>query len=92
MAAGETFLVGEEGPELFTTDEPGMIWTNQQTRAVLSGSSGGRSGVGMAGGNTTVIHIHVAGSVVAEEQLEGIVRTYAIDRTRRTGQPWIPTP
>jgi hypothetical protein len=90
MAAGETFLVGEEGPELFTADEPGMVWSNQQTRAVLSGGGGSRSGVGMGGGNTTVIHIHVAGSVVAEEQLERIVRTYAIDRTRRTGKPWIP--
>jgi hypothetical protein len=79
--------VGEKGPELFTADEPGMVWTNQQTRAVLSGGS--RS-VGAMGGGTTVIHIHVAGSILTEQGLESIVRSYAIDRVRRTGKPWIP--
>lgn len=38
----------------------------------------------------TVIHVHVAGSVVTVKQLAEDLRNAAIAKQRQTGQPWIP--
>lgn len=52
VAAGRTYLVGEEGPELVTFGAAGMVHTAAQTRAMMSGASGG--GTAMAGGGYSV--------------------------------------
>lgn len=44
VQAGKPYLVGEEGPELVTFAANGTVHTAEQTKAMLSGSSGGSSG------------------------------------------------
>jgi murein DD-endopeptidase MepM/ murein hydrolase activator NlpD len=45
--AGQTYLVGEEGPELFKSNSPGRIVPHRETARQLAGGAGGP-------GNTTV--------------------------------------
>lgn len=56
VQAGKPYLVGEEGPELVTFAANGTVHTAAQTKAMLSGSSGG-SDPGPSG-TTTVVHEH----------------------------------
>lgn len=44
VAAGRTYLVGERGPELVTFGASGMVHNAAESRAMMSGTSGGSSG------------------------------------------------
>ncbi|WP_404411825.1 phage tail tip lysozyme [Lactiplantibacillus xiangfangensis] len=48
-APGKWALVGEEGPELFKTDEPGTVVPHEQTKQLLNGTAGER--LNASGGN-----------------------------------------
>ncbi len=64
VLAGQTYLVGELGPELFTATQNGHITTAAQTQQI------------MAGGGSTVYNLHVDGRRVGmDPRLEQAVRT-----------------
>lgn len=64
---GGRFIVGEKGPELFMPRTAGTIIPNSQT-----GSAG-----------STTVHVHVAGSLIAEAELARIVEDQMIRASRR---------
>lgn len=53
VQAGRPYLVGEEGPELVTFGQDGMVHNASQTAAMMSGSSGGSAW----GGGATTVHL-----------------------------------
>lgn len=63
---GKVVTVGENGPELFIADTPGMVVDAATTRQMVRGArSGGRGSVGVGGGGgvTQVVHITINGAV-----------------------------
>jgi TP901 family phage tail tape measure protein len=86
VRAGEAYVVGEAGPELLVMGgQPGTIVPNDALNfntphgTIGSGSGGG------GGGGTTVVNVHVAGSVLTEGKLiEAINR--GLDRGHRLGK------
>lgn len=85
--AGETALVGEDGPELVTFGHDSTVHTSGATDRILSG--GGRGGRGTV--NYFVTEVHVAGSVIRESELGEILseqsRRQNRDVTVRTRVP-----
>jgi hypothetical protein len=69
VSAGTSYMVGENGPELFTPSAGGMITRNENL-----GGIGGMS-----------VHIHVAGSVIHEKDLAVTVRDNIAQLMRRRG-------
>lgn len=61
VAAGKPYIVGEEGPELFVSREPGYIVPNDQLRGTTPPAAGGSMG-----GAPVVIQLHLDGQRVAE--------------------------
>lgn len=57
-------LVGEEGPELAEIAPGGRVWSNPDTRRMLSDSGGG------AGGGPLVVQLVIDGRVLAEQLVE----------------------
>lgn len=74
--AGETALVGERGPELVTFGHNSTVHPAGETERILAGVGGGRGGV------TYVTEVHVAGSVIRENELGGILS----EQSRRQGR------
>lgn len=70
---GNPYVVGERGPELFMPATAGTIIPNNRLQA--------------NGGSTyaPTVHVHVAGSVVAEKELARIVEDQLIRTSRRGG-------
>jgi TP901 family phage tail tape measure protein len=64
--AGETYLVGEEGPELLTMGgQSGMVYPNSIYDQLVNGSL---SPIGAGGGGgTTIVQVSMAGAIVASE-------------------------
>ncbi len=59
VAAGQTFLVGEEGPELFTSQQSGEIIPAGETAAIMEGARGGGAGpsVNVSSAPATVVFV-----------------------------------
>lgn len=70
VIGGRSYLVGEDGPELFTAGQNGMITANDATLR-LAGAGGG-----------TVNHFHIAGSILTERDLLSTINA-AMLRGRR---------
>jgi len=70
VARGSSYMVGENGPELFTPSAGGMITRNEN----LNGGLGG-----------TTVNIYVAGSVIHERDLAVTVRDNIAQLMRRRG-------
>lgn len=79
VAAGRTYLVGEEGPELFTPSTSGMIVPNHEL------VSGAVSGGGSVAGGSVVLNVTVTNPVASGEQLANELAAY----TRRNGSRWL---
>jgi hypothetical protein len=67
---GRTYLVGEEGPELFTPSSSGTIIPN------------GRLNFG--GGGGIMVNVEIHGSLVAEHELDEVIAS-AVSRSLRSG-------
>lgn len=71
--AGDTVLVGEEGPEIWQPKESGTIIPNN---AVSGGTS-------IGGGAPLIIHVH--GSVITENELADLVQKVLLKKQKRNG-------
>lgn len=72
--AGRTYLVGENGPELWSESSNGYVTNAAQTAAMMSGSSGGSA---MGGGGSTVhLVVSVRDEYTAMGQLAAAVLPY----------------
>jgi TP901 family phage tail tape measure protein len=74
VASGRTYLVGEQGPELFTPSGSGQIVPNNALGGGASGggaSGGGASGGGASGGGTVVQVINNSGTPARQERSRG---------------------
>lgn len=69
--AGQTYITGEKGIELFTPEVDGYIHDNNATRRMLAGSGGGGAG-GFAGGST----VRVAFDFGSGAGLSGLERLF----------------
>lgn len=72
---GSSYLVGEEGPEMFTPNRSGAI---VPTGALMGGGGGG-------GGTTTIVNVYVAGSVLSERELLEVIKRESSRNARRNG-------
>jgi TP901 family phage tail tape measure protein len=81
VVRGRSVMVGETGPELFTPPGNGVIVPTRTLRA------GGSTGRAQGSGGTTVVHVTVQGTVIAERDLAESVRRALIDTGRRSGRP-----
>jgi TP901 family phage tail tape measure protein len=78
VKAGGTYLVGEEGPELFQAKQSGSIWPNGETVAALrksgtaSAASGGNAAQGTVGG--VVMHINPTVHINGVQDIRGAAR------------------
>ena len=77
--------VGVKGPRSSAGSVKVAVPSGRTIGASLVGAKAGATG--STGGD---IHVHVAGSVVTENQLVDVVRDAAITRQRTTGRPFIP--
>lgn len=78
---GTPYWVGENGPELRIDKRPGVIIPNHRVRDYAA--TGGRAA---GGGDTYVVQIHNAGSVLAERELVDVVADGLERARRRTGR------
>lgn len=79
VAAGRTYLVGENGPELFSSDRAGKIMTASDTKAALRGGGSGGGGGGVS------VSVHNYGTQKVETQDRGNGRIDVIVREAVTG-------
>lgn len=78
VTAGNTYLVGEDGPEIVTFGASGYVTPNSmlQPAALAGPRSSGFGGGGSGGGTTNYYFItNVAGSVLSDKKLTDLVRT-----------------
>ncbi|WP_050742989.1 MULTISPECIES: phage tail tape measure protein [unclassified Shinella] len=78
VKAGGTYLVGEEGPELFQPNQSGSIWPNSETMAALRQSSAADA---VSGGGTAdrrpssvVMHINPVVHINGVQDIRGAAR------------------
>ena len=85
VAAGQPYLVGEEGPELVTFGQKGMVHDASATKSMMTG--GGSGMVSAASGGATYISVVVQGQVVTQERLvDGIIKGIN-ERQGRSSRP-----
>lgn len=77
VSAGQAYVVGERGPELFVPSTKGSIIPNHALSAPASFSGGGGTG-----GNTHV-YITVEGSVISEADLTATIRNELVKLQNR---------
>ena len=65
VARGSPYIVGERGPEFFVPNSSGMILSNRDSRAAMSGRGGG--------GNTIVVHVEGQSSEADRRRTGAIV-------------------
>ena len=85
VAPGQPYLVGEEGPELVTFGQKGMVHDASATKSMMTG--GGSGMVSAASGGATYISVVVQGQVVTQERLvDGIIKGIN-ERQGRSSRP-----
>lgn len=80
--AGDTIMVGEDGPEIMQIGRHATVHPADVTASVLGS---GRSGGSASNGAPTVV-VHVYGSVIAERDLEQAVGSAVRTASRRQGR------
>lgn len=66
ITAGQMYLVGEEGPELFTSSTSGQIIPNHDLAGMSNGASGGGGGMALTINNLTVNGVQDAEGLLDE--------------------------
>lgn len=79
VSAGHTYLVGERGPEIFTPNRSGTIIPNH----AVPKTSGGSALATSQGPGPVVVHVHVAGSLIAEADLITKIQRGLVEAQRR---------
>lgn len=82
---GGSYIVGEEGPELFVPNTSGVVIPNDRINVPTGGRSVAMSSGGV--GTTLVVNVNVAGSIRSDREVAEVVRNELIDLGRRTGRP-----
>lgn len=94
VEAMNTYLVGENGPELVTFGASGYVTPNSMLQPAILAGAHGRSG-GAGGGGTVVNNYYVtnvAGSVLSDKRLEMLVRTVVLRYNNRNSSNGLSLP
>lgn len=84
VEAGQTYIVGEDGPEIVTFGASGYVTPNQMLQPAALAGIGGPGG--SAGGGTVVNNYfitQVAGSVLSDKKLGDVMRTVYLQYNSR---------
>jgi hypothetical protein len=85
VSAGASYIVGENGPELFNPSQSGMVYNASQTASMLSGSPRGINGSSDGGGNV-ILNVTVQGDsdpLGAAKKIEQHLRLLKMNRGGR---------
>lgn len=86
VAKGQTYVVGEDGPELVTFGADGYVTDAARTRSLLTSTGPGASSLAMAAAHgvaPTVVHLTVQGHLVHERDLPAFIAD-ALNRGARS--------
>lgn len=75
VAAGQPYVVGEEGPELIFPEHNGMVMTASETAALMSNAGGSSRPVGFTPSSVTqvVVNVDARGSLMTNDMSRQIV-------------------
>lgn len=84
VKAGRTYRVGENGPEIVTFGEDGYVHNATQTKAMMSGQSGGMA-MGTYGGSASQLTATAQWITSGDELMEALAKAIRIDVKWRGG-------